>query len=96
VHREVALIVLESLVNVRKHSGARHVMVRFAAADEGWKLSIEDDGRGFPFAGRLSHDDLDALRQGPTVIKEHVRALNGELIVDSRPGEGARLEIAFR
>jgi signal transduction histidine kinase len=95
-HREVALIVLESLVNIRKHSGARHVLVRLAADGDGWVLSVEDDGRGFPFAGRLSHAQLDALHQGPAAIKEHVSALEGELIVESRPGEGARLEIAFR
>jgi signal transduction histidine kinase len=93
--REVALIVLEALVNIRKHSGARHVLVRLAATGGLWKLSIEDDGRGFAFAGRWSHGELDAAHMGPIVIKERVNALGGELTLDSKPGEGARLEIAF-
>jgi signal transduction histidine kinase len=93
--REVALIVLEGLVNIRKHSGARHVLVRFTVADKLWTLSIEDDGRGFPFAGRRSQVELDAAHLGPSVIRERVSALGGELTLDSTPGEGARLEIAF-
>ena len=92
--REVARILQEALVNVRKHSGARNVVVRFATADGCCVLSIDDDGCGFPFAGRLSQDDLEHAQEGPVVIKERVRLLGGELTVESDPGQGARLEIA--
>jgi signal transduction histidine kinase len=93
--REVSRIVQEALVNVRKHSAARNVLVRLSASDSSWELSIDDDGRGFDFAGRLSHAELDAAGKGPVVIKERVRALGGELAVHSRPGEGARLHISI-
>jgi signal transduction histidine kinase len=86
--------VQEGLANVRKHSGARHVLVRAAAADGRLKLSIEDDGRGFPFSGRLSQPELTAVRQGPVVIMERVRELGGEISVESRPGHGARVDVA--
>src|SRR5438045_4848693 len=43
VCREIARIVQEALVNVRKHSGARQVLVRFSSADARWNLVIEDD-----------------------------------------------------
>ena len=59
-----------------------------------WTLVIEDDGRGFPFAGRLSQTELDALGQGPLVIKERVRVIAGELAIESNPGQGSRLEIS--
>jgi signal transduction histidine kinase len=91
---EVSRILQEGLVNVRKHSGARHVLVRAAAAHGRLKLSIEDDGRGFPFSGRLSHSELTAGNQGPAVIMERVRALGGDISVESRPGQGARIEVA--
>ena len=39
--------------------------------------------------------DLDLSRRGPVVIKERVRAIGGNLTVDSAPGRGARLEIAI-
>ena len=93
VCREVARIVQEALVNVRKHSQARQVLVRLGARNGGWRLEIEDDGRGFPFSGRLSHDQLDAMNKGPLVIKERVRVIEGELTIESSPGRGSRLEI---
>jgi signal transduction histidine kinase len=92
---EVTRIVQEALVNVRKHSHARSVLVRFAAEDGVWKLVIEDDGRGFEFSGRLSQAELDTTRRGPLVLKERVRSIGGELAIESVPGHGARLEIAL-
>ena len=81
-------------MNVRKHSHARSVLVRFAGQQGAWKLVIEDDGRGFEFSGRLSQAELDAARRGPLVLKERVRSIGGELAIESVPGHGARLEIA--
>jgi signal transduction histidine kinase len=92
---EVGRIVQEALVNVRRHSGAHNVVVRFESAEGGWKLVVDDDGRGFDFSGRLTHAELDAARKGPLVIKERVRTIGGELTVDSLPGRGARLEITL-
>jgi signal transduction histidine kinase len=92
--RELARIVQEGLVNVRKHSGARQVVVRLGIDKGQWNLVIEDDGRGFPFAGRLSHLELDTQPRGPAVIKERVRVIEGELTIESIPGRGARLEIS--
>ena len=95
VCREVARIVQEGLVNVRRHSQAHNVLVRLGTQNGCWNLVIDDDGQGFPFAGRLSHTELDVTRRGPLVIKERVRTIGGELIVDSIPGRGARLEIVI-
>ena len=92
--REMAQILHEALVNVRRHSGARNVFVRLTAVNGDCRLSIDDDGCGFPFAGRFSQADLEATRKGPLVIKERVRLLGGELTIESDPGRGARLEIA--
>jgi len=91
--RELARVVQEGLVNVRKHSGARSVYVRFGAQNGLWKLVIDDDGSGFPFTGRLTLTELDDLHRGPTVIKERVRAIGGDLVIESSPGHGSRLEI---
>jgi signal transduction histidine kinase len=93
VCRELARIVQESLVNVRKHSGAHHVLVRLAQRAGNLQLTVEDDGKGFPFAGRLSDAELEAPGKGPAVIRERVRLVAGELAIESTPGHGARLEI---
>jgi two-component system sensor histidine kinase DegS len=91
--REIARIVQEALINVRRHSGARQALVRLGRERNRWTLVIDDDGRGFEFAGRLSQAELDAARKGPLVIKERVRAAGGELMIESSPGRGSRLEI---
>jgi len=93
VCRELARIVQEALVNVRKHSQARQVVVRLRDSDGHWKIEIEDDGQGFPFSGRLSQGELDAIGKGPMVIKERVRLIEGQLTIESNPGRGSRLEI---
>src|SRR5580704_12246844 len=72
VCRELARIVQESLVNVRKHSGAHHVLVRLAQRTDSLRLTVEDDGRGFPFSGRMSEAELAISGKGPAVIRERV------------------------
>jgi signal transduction histidine kinase len=93
VCRELLRIVQEGLVNVRKHSKARHALVRLSATPSQWNLTLEDDGKGFPFAGRLSQHELDQMGKGPTIIKERVRLIEGALTVESNPGSGTRLEV---
>lgn len=93
VCREIGRIVQEALQNVRKHSRAQNVLVRFGRAPAGWRLVVDDDGQGFPFDGTLGHAELDEGRKGPYVIKERVRALGGDLTIATSPGGGARLEI---
>lgn len=93
--RELARIVQEGLVNVRKHSRAKKTLVRVGENNGNWTVVIEDDGQGFPFNGRVSHAELDAMGKGPVVIKERVRLIDGELTIESNPGKGARLEISI-
>ncbi len=92
---ELVRIVQEALLNIKKHSGARNVSIGFAADQGNWRLLIDDDGRGFDFAGRLSMLELEAKRQGPYVIRERVSTLGGDLEVESMPGRGAHLDIVL-
>lgn len=91
----VARIVQEALVNVRKHSRANHVRVQFDRGNGHWRLTIEDDGRGFPFSGCFSQEHLEAEGRGPLVIMECVRSIDGELKLESISGRGSRLEITI-
>ena len=92
---EVARIVQESLLNVRKHSAATTVIVRFAQLSNKWLLVITDDGRGFDFVGRFSLNELDEARKGPAVIKQRVHTIVGDLTIESAPNRGTCLEITF-
>jgi len=93
VCRELLRIVQEGLVNVRKHSKARHALVRLGSSPSQWSLTLEDDGKGFPFSGRLTQDELDQMGKGPMIIKERVHLIAGALTLESNPGLGTRLEI---
>ncbi len=95
IRRQVARIVHEALVNVRKHSGADRVVIRTHSEASAWTLTIQDDGRGFPFGGRFTHDELDANRRGPRTIGERARIIGATMVVDSRPGLGSRVEISL-
>jgi two-component system nitrate/nitrite sensor histidine kinase NarX len=92
---ELARIVQESLANVRRHSRAGSVLVTLSSENGRHTLCVEDDGRGFNFAGRLTDQELDAQRQGPAVIRERARVLGASLAIESRPGKGSRLELTL-
>jgi hypothetical protein len=62
--RELARIVQESLVNVRKHSGAHHVLVRLAQRAGNLQLTVEDDGKGFSFFRQAFACGTGDVRQG--------------------------------
>lgn len=94
VCRELARIAQEALVNVRKHSGAKRVIVHMSQGDGKWGLMVEDDGAGFPFSGRIAQAHLDSSGRAPAVIRERVRLIQGELTIESNPGRGARIEVS--
>jgi signal transduction histidine kinase len=92
---ELERLVREALINVGKHSRATAVTVNLAAEPERWRLVIEDDGQGFGFDGQLSLDELDRSGQGPRVMKERIRSLGGTLVIASRPGRGASIDVSI-
>ena len=88
---EIVQIVQESLVNVHKHSGARNALVRLSEKGNHLELTVEDDGRGFDFEGRVTEQSS----KGPRIIKERVRLLGGSLAIESTPGAGAKLTVTL-
>jgi signal transduction histidine kinase len=93
VSLEVLQIVRETLNNIQKHSGATRVAISASRRGPRLELVVEDNGSGFPFAGDFTLEELELLRLGPVSIKRRVRILGGELGIQSRPGEGAKIEI---
>jgi signal transduction histidine kinase len=91
--QEILQVVREALHNISKHSGASRVTLS-AVSDRGaLGIAVEDNGSGFPFNGAFDLDELDRRRLGPISIKRRVRLLDGKLRIESRPGEGTKLEI---
>jgi two-component system nitrate/nitrite sensor histidine kinase NarX len=92
---EVARITQEALSNVRKHSGADRVLVEFAPMGRSWRLSIDDNGSGFSFEGRLDAVALRSRWLGPVMLMERARLVGAAVTIESRPGRGSRVEVMF-
>ena len=90
---EILQIIREALNNIHKHSRASRVAVSLARRGDHLEIAIDDNGAGFPFSGSYTLDELDLLRLGPVSIRRRVRALGGELLLDSRPGQGSGLKV---
>jgi signal transduction histidine kinase len=97
--QEILQIVREALHNISKHAAASRVTlsavgeVREVSESRALRIAVEDNGSGFPFSGALDLDELDRQRLGPISIKRRVRLLDGKLRIESRPGQGTKLEI---
>jgi signal transduction histidine kinase len=92
---QVLHLTREALHNVRKHAQASEAKVKVETEEEHVNLIISDDGKGFPFAGSLGMDELERQHIGPSSIKRRVRLLDGDLMIDSAPGTGSRLQVRF-
>lgn len=81
-------IVQESLTNVVRHAVATEVQIIFERTATMLSFSITDNGKGI---------EADEMRKsssfGLVGMRERVKAMHGEFLVDSQPGEGTRLKI---
>ena len=80
-------IVQECLTNVVRHAAATHVGIVVEriqdASGDMVRVTVQDDGRGLaPGSTR------DFARYGLMGMRERVQALDGELNIESRPGQG--------
>jgi len=94
VAREIYQIIREGLVNAARHSHASVVEVDLKADDHNARLTISDNGCGFPFRGHYDDAALSSTGLGPAVIKSRVASLGGALNIDSSES-GARLEVTL-
>lgn len=76
-------IAQEGLSNACRHSGASQVRLRVRQENHALRISIEDDGHGFPFRGRFDLRTLDVEEIGPLTLRERIGALGGDLVVTS-------------
>ena len=82
---ELLRVVQEALTNVRRHSGARNVLVTLRSEGESLVVEVADDGRGFG-PGTLTGVGSQSMR-------ERAALLGGELEVHSEPGTGTTVRL---
>ena len=79
-------IAQEALRNIARHAGATTVEVTLRPLDDGLQLAIQDNGRGFDPSLKRKRTSL-----GLASMRERMQLLEGELEVESVPGEGATI-----
>lgn len=79
----LALVVREAITNVQRHAYARRAEVTLEASNGRVRLIVRDDGRG----------GVATPGNGLRGMRERIEELGGRIRVDSRAGNGTRLEI---
>ena len=79
--------VRELLFNVSKHSGVRMACITMTPVDEGFRISVSDEGKGF---------DVERVFEEPRSfglfnIRERLALIDGELKTTSAPGNGTTI-----
>ncbi|MEO8655527.1 MAG: type IV pili methyl-accepting chemotaxis transducer N-terminal domain-containing protein [Ramlibacter sp.] len=83
VQVQVLHILQEALSNVRKHAGARHVVLRVSRTPC-WRFEVQDDGEGFDAATPIGDETHVGLR----IMEERAQRIGARVRVESAPGRG--------
>ena len=81
----------ESLTNIARHSRATKVTAELSHVDDILILTVTDNGKGFD-----QEFIKDKKTLGLVVMKERVLMINGELIIESEPGQGTTVTVKVK
>ena len=92
VNITVYRIVQECLTNVARHSQANRVAISVSresvhGRDDALRVRVQDNGKGLP-----KSDAMAARRFGLMGMRERVQALDGQLEISGKPGDGVLVE----
>jgi signal transduction histidine kinase len=88
LREDLARIVREAVSNAARHGEASNVTVTLSNTD-GVRVAVIDDGKGF---------DPDAPRRrgfGLTSMRERAEMRGAKVVVESRPGQGTKVEVVL-
>ena len=82
---QLTRVLREAVSNVIKHSEASHCEVRCTIEERSLVLTVRDDGKGI--AADLHRG------QGMSSMKRRAKKMNGQCLVESRPGYGVVISL---
>lgn len=85
IRKELELILQELMINMKKHSKAGNVVLRFERQGDKLNIHYTDDGIGFP----LMHQAGNGLNN----TGNRINAMNGRIIFDSDLTKGLKIQI---
>lgn len=88
VERELSMICIEALANVKKHAGARNVLFSVRGDSGHVRIKIADDGDGFDISGESTR-----AGHGLAIMRERAEAIGGTLRVTSAIGQGTEVSV---
>jgi len=99
VRHNLFLAFKETLNNIVKHAGATEVWLRLALGDEEFTLTVEDNGRGLPVAGRDTETPTNgriSSGRGMGNLNKRLAAIGGRCVVTggtAAGGKGTRIQM---
>jgi signal transduction histidine kinase len=94
---QVSRMIQEALSNSVRHGKSTEAQLTIEQDSSALTITIEDNGRGFPFIGSFTYRELLEQRIGPVLLKDRVQRLHGTLDIRSAPtGVGLDIRIPSR
>lgn len=89
-HKKIIIyrVLQELMVNMKKHSGASVVMVRFENKNKQFHIHYSDNGVGFS-------DEKIIFKNGFQNVENRIKTINGTIIFDPKTGKGLKILITF-
>jgi PAS domain S-box-containing protein len=80
----------EALTNIMRHAAASQVSVMLSKKDGEWILGVRDNGIGISEDRASGSNSLGLIR-----IRERVRQLGGNVIIQGKPGKGTLVRVSI-
>lgn len=84
---EVYRVLNELLVNMKKHSGASLVVIRFESALNNIQIKYSDNGKGF--------EKEKVFKNGLLNVENRILSIKGKITFDSETNKGVKVNIEF-
>ena len=93
----IVRIIQEALTNVKKHSKASTVRLFLTSENaDKYLIIIEDDGIGIAKSCFMGHDEEPSDDHfGINIMRDRAKKIDGDLKIESEPGEGVRIILRF-
>jgi signal transduction histidine kinase len=88
IKEQLYLIAREAVNNAARHAQAGHVTLRLTGSESGWKLCVEDDGKGL--AEKQPSDEGMGIR----IMRHRAGLIGAEFAIRSDPGKGTAIEVS--
>lgn len=84
---EIYRVLNELLVNMKKHSGASLVVIRFESALKNIQIKYSDNGKGF--------EKEKVFKNGLLNVENRILSIKGKITFDSETNKGVKVNIEF-